>query len=74
MRVLRNFLSFVAKRVLHIRCGRNSPADDGLGRQNGVGRASIRTYTAGGDPFEDRIEFHLAGQAANRGGFRDPRA
>jgi len=74
MRVLRNFLSLIEKRVLRIRRGRNAPADDGPGRQVGVGRASIRSYAAGGDPFEDRIEFHLAGQAANRGGFRDPRA
>lgn len=74
MRVLSNFLSFVAKEFLRIRRDRNAPADDGPGRQIGVERASIRSYATGGDPFEDRIEFHLAGQAANRGGFRDPRA
>lgn len=34
---------------------------------------TLRTYTAGGDPFEDRIEFHLINRPGTPSGFRAPK-
>lgn len=80
MRVLRNFLPSVVKFVLRFRRGRDGGRDggdggdgDGQDREGVVGATSVRTYAAGGDPFEDRIEFHLGGRSGDPGGFRDPR-
>lgn len=34
---------------------------------------TLRTYTAGGDPFDDCIEFHLTNRPGVPQGFREPK-
>jgi hypothetical protein len=34
---------------------------------------TLRTYTEGGDPFHDRIEFHLTNRSGVPQGFREPK-
>ena len=75
MRLLKNCQSFFARHVLRFRHGRDGEGQvsDSSGREDEAGVTSVRTYAAGGDPFDDRIEFHLVGRSDTAGGFRDPR-
>lgn len=67
MSFVKNTLDFFKRNVLGIRPAVRSIEDLPAQRRS---MPTFRTYTLGGDPFNDRIEFHLTD--AGTSGFGDP--
>jgi hypothetical protein len=68
MSLIKNALDYILWDVLRIRRPKCRGSIDGI-RPSTV---TLRTYTEGGDPFEDRIEFHLRNRPGVPSGFRMP--
>lgn len=75
MSFVKNALDFVLWDVLRLRRPkyRHRQVADGLG-SNQPATVTLRTFPPGGDPFDDRIEFHLTNRPGVPSGFRVPPA
>lgn len=51
---------------------RREPPSKNCAQSPELSNVTLRTFTPGGDPFEDRIEFHLRKDPTLPSGFRDP--
>ena len=73
MSLVKNAIDFVLWDVLRIRRPkyRHRQLADGID-SNQPSMVTLRTFTAGGDPFEDRIEFFLNNRPGVPSGFRMP--
>lgn len=68
MSFVKNTLDFFKRKVLRIHPPHGPAVKDLPDQRRSM--PTFRTYELGGDPFNDRIEFHLAG--AGTSGFGDP--
>lgn len=73
MSFVKNTLDFLLWDVLRIRRPkyRNRQAGGGVDADKPA-TVTLRTFPPGGDPFDDRIEFHLRNRPGVTSGFRDP--
>lgn len=67
MYFVKNALDFFKQKVVRIRSRHNQVIEDFPDQR--PSRPTFRTYELGGDPFNDRIEFHLTDGGS---GFGDP--
>lgn len=68
MSFVKSTLDFFKRKVLRIHLPHSQVAKDLPDQQRSM--PTFRTYELGGDPFNDRIEFHLTDAGAS--GFGDP--
>lgn len=68
MSFVKNTLGFFKRKVLRIHPPHSQVITDLPGQRRSM--PTFRTYELGGDPFNDRIEFHLTD--AGTSGFGDP--
>jgi hypothetical protein len=73
MPLMKNIYDFFMRYVLLRRSKeRNVQAVDRPDHTNETRLVTLRTYEPGGDPFNDRIEFHLSNAPGVPSGFREP--
>lgn len=71
---MKNACDFFALNVLHGRRMEKNKERCADGHDsNEPSTVTLRTYTEGGDPFDDRIEFHLTNRPGVPQGFREPK-
>lgn len=70
MVTVKEFLDMILWDILHIRRPKYRHKQDG-NRYDPPTMPTFRTYSLGGDPFNDRIEFFLT-DGSTAGGFGDP--
>jgi len=71
---MKSACDFFARHVLRIRrTEKNKERDVDCLDSDEPSIVTLRTYTEGGDPFHDRIEFHLTNRPGVPQGFREPK-
>jgi hypothetical protein len=70
MGLVKHFVDFLMRRVLRRKRTQYASWESSEIADNDEVPTTVRTFSPGGDPFDDRIEFHLR---KGQGGFRDPR-
>jgi len=71
---MKNPIDFIMQHILRVGRVKDSGEQNVEGSNNDAkpSTVTLRTYSAGGDPFEDRIEFHLTKNPGTPSGFREP--
>lgn len=75
MSIVKNAIDCLMRHILRVYLPKNRrwQIADGLD-SNHPATVTLRTFPLGGDPFDDRIEFHLANRPGVPRGFRMPPA
>lgn len=71
---MKNLIDFIMRRILRIGRAKDSGQQfaAGIDKDAAPSTVTLRTYSEGGDPFEDRIEFHLTKNPDTPSGFSGP--
>jgi hypothetical protein len=75
MHPMKNAIDFIMRHILRIGRAKHGGEQfvDNIDSDAAPSTVTLRTYSPGGDPFEDRIEFHLTKNPSTPNGFREPK-